>query len=532
MSPADHLLLAGTPSPASLAPFHGDLNIPRSSSKASNQLQMPFPFGSLGSLPADKNVGFNDDEQFPVFEDWGIMVDEDGNLKSIGDEDEPQLPVLPESQVVVPDEDGLPRVLSSPTRQRGSIKKGHQPALDHHLDQQGTPHQPQDEQLGDSIVVEEVSSQVQATARKRKQRRPQTFEADERTTLTMAEIKGWNNNYLKRVKQYQDAHSGPSKALAEKNAYNLMFGYGIADIGAPNGIPNFTHPLAELFAGKTFKNQLLGLDGVVEDQSQGHRRSSSQAQLDDNSPRRRVRARLSDQVDDLVGRGLASQKEELLYLPDPEMGRHGGLTLPDLPSDVPWNRLSSQIPSSTGKGSVKLTGQLGGRHMTSSPLQNRGSMLPELERFSDVQVFGSDDLGSFGGQQYLDGFNPDFPGQAAHVGPSPGVGDFLDHESDNFIAFVEIAARKKGVERGDKRRWVKFDDLFEPDEGTRHRAVMAFYHVLSLATKDVLKVDQDINHFMPFQEIHLGVILPPIAEERDDGDKEKAHKLTPEQVNF
>jgi meiotic recombination protein REC8, fungi type len=95
----------------------------------------------------------------------------------------------------------------------------------------------------------------------------------------------------------------------------------------------------------------------------------------------------------------------------------------------------------------------------------------------------------------------------------------LDREGQNFLTYVESVAREKGhphhphlTEEGENndnnnnKHWVEFDSLFEMADQKRAVVAQAFYHVLSLATKNVLRVRQDgQGGNEPFGAIHLGV---------------------------
>jgi meiotic recombination protein REC8 len=102
----------------------------------------------------------------------------------------------------------------------------------------------------------------------------------------------------------------------------------------------------------------------------------------------------------------------------------------------------------------------------------------------------------------------------------------LDREGRNFADYVATVALEKGYdnlpnqessqsasgtdigagEQAQQLRWVNFDTLFEPEDQTRAVVAQAFYHVLSLATKNVLRVRQDgQGTIKPFGTIRLGM---------------------------
>jgi meiotic recombination protein REC8 len=80
-----------------------------------------------------------------------------------------------------------------------------------------------------------------------------------------------------------------------------------------------------------------------------------------------------------------------------------------------------------------------------------------------------------------------------------------------------MAAKEKGTLRADGKKWVGFDDLFEKKDQSRAVVTQAFYHVLSLVTRDAIKVEQDGQNDYPFGGIRLGV--KESAEEMDEEDE-------------
>jgi meiotic recombination protein REC8 len=95
----------------------------------------------------------------------------------------------------------------------------------------------------------------------------------------------------------------------------------------------------------------------------------------------------------------------------------------------------------------------------------------------------------------------------------------LDREGQNFLSYIESVARTKGHssdedDDNDRKQWVEFESLFEAEDQKRAVVAQAFYHVLSLATKNVIKVKQDgQGGNQPFGVIRLGVEVPDEGEE-------------------
>ncbi|CCC10336.1 hypothetical protein SMACR_02911 [Sordaria macrospora] len=314
----------------------------------------------------------------------------------------------------------------------------------------------------------------------------------------------------------------------------------------------------------------------------GRRRSALEAlELEEEDAERRVRRRLSDENEEEhhaqsqqnvaepqaeAGRGLLTGEAE----EDAEIGRRDGSALPDpdIPSDAPWNRAPSLVPGSSVKGDSHMPGS--SRQVSASPLHSRGSHLahlPPIDRFSDtgsyapllhsggVPDFSSDPVmppgedepelphlpGGNHGSQLLRRSPSSEAGAATEVmaETSQVMKDALDRDGRNFLTYVNMVAKTRGETRslgggtpsqavgdGDGnrrlRQWVAFDELLdEPRDRTRQVATQAFYNVLVLATKNAIKVEQDMEDFQPFGEIRVGVEVSEaemLAMMEEDGD--------------
>ncbi|KAK3393200.1 putative sister chromatid cohesion protein [Podospora didyma] len=537
------------PGNSSSGSFKGAFDLIRSPSAPGNsQLQSPFGVGSssvqLRKDGEDELMFFQDEEQLQVFDDWGLEIDADGNMMPIVPE--PELPQLP-----------LP---ADASQQKGL---GHaNPVLDAQgdvvmsfgddldaliLPADAEPFPPRQPGEGQQQIAENefnlASDQVvEEPARKRRARRRALLAPDAVTKHSRQELKSWNTDYLEIVEneRARRRRNGVTAAEARNNAFALVFGRGIADIGLPTGIPGYRHPLAISFAGNDLRAQLFGIPIDDDDEEEteaprGRRRTAIEAlELEDENAERRVRPRLSSeanqqQAGQVVPVAILGSDGLLIFgddevMPEVEVGRAAGSGLPDLPSDVPWNRGSSQIPSSSVKGSKQHIGS--GRRVSASPLHGRGSQLslPEIERYSDQPAFGSDGLGSMQHSGDLTFSNPPAvmrPGSQEHEqqeqNTSQALNKALDREGQNFLGFLKTSAREKGEEdeNDSSRRWVAFDDLFEPTDKSRAVVAKAFYHILQLATKNFIKVEQEgMDGVVPFGEIRVGVNV--MAQGGDD----------------
>ena len=494
----------------------------------------------------DELMPFGDEQrQLQVFDDWGIVIDVEGNVMEAADE--PELPRLPLPEV----EEGAEAI-----QQDEFIHFGDQedvvmggggydipsdppipPQLMQELERE-RKQEPELEQQEQEGAMEDEASTGQAPVRAQRQRRRPILEPDDQTKIARQEIKSWSANYLDNAERASLPRNGVTVTEARKNAFNLVFGRGIAGIGFATGLPEFTHPLAHQYAGEGLQARLLGI--VIENADaelpRGRRRSALEAlDLEAEGADRRVRRRLNEENDDsqLQAAQLPQHDDALPHFGDDEdllpveVGRRAGSALPDIPSDLPWNRHSSQVPSSSIKAG-------GSRQVSASPLHNRSHGLAEVERFSDNQpAFGSD------------GLNPDFApllhsgggGSAGHNDPfsdpilpqhpqsgttsSQAMRTALSGGGQSFLSHLSSIAQKEGQgSHGDDdsgRQWIKFDSLFEYENRERATVVQAFYQVLSLATRNVLKVKQDgQGGTKPFGAIRLGLDVSAAAAS-DDG---------------
>jgi meiotic recombination protein REC8 len=523
----------------------------------------------------DVLMPFGDEErELQALDDWGIEIDADGNIM-----EEPQLPRLPhpeeeEGAHILQEDQPIPFDGEGDVIMSGGNNVFHSdPPLFLRREEEeeqgrGQEEEQQQELEEQEVAVEDEASSGQAPVRIQRKRRRPILAPDDQTKITRQELKSWSTNYLANAEQASQPRHGVTPTEARKNAFNLVFGRGIAGVGVPTGLLGLPHPLAPHFAGEGLQACLLGIvitqaDGEPASGPRGRRRSALEAlELGQDDAERRVRPRLSDdEASQDAQPQLPHPDDDALLpiaddndLPPVEVGRRAeGSLLPDndIPSDVPWNRPSSQIPSSSIKGGPGSKPP--SRQVSASPLHGRGSVLLDIERFSDNHPhFGSDDGIGGVGPGSDGGFAPLHSGPGGGGGgsslpsdmPLPGRGDFgtqpqpqttsqqmrtaLDREGRNFLDFVESVARKEGHPISDNdtndnnnRHWVEFTSLLQAEDQKRAVVAQAFHHVLSLATKNVIKVKQDgQGGIEPFGVIRLGVELSSLAVGEDEGDVE------------
>lgn len=523
-----------------------NLNIRRSSSQDS--LGIPLPFGGKQQKQddLDLDMAFGEEEVLP-FEDFGLIIDADGNLV---EQAEPELP---------PHLQGEAAMIGEAAQKVG-----------------GAPAFPDDEAMfipgdDDQMVVDDdpfaevavgqaqqnpqqsevplpseelISSDEPQQGQQRKKRTIKRLAPDVATHVGREEFKSWSENYIARVVEARNVHHQVTAAQARKNAYNITFGMGVMGIGVLNTIPGLEHPLAQFFAGDELKSIVMGdveADVEEEDEEQARsrrRRSASDAfgEEEDVLDERRVRPRTdeaqAEEQDPQVGRnteekdGQAIDDPMLMFGDDlPETGREQpGSAMSDhrRSSNAPWNRPSSVIPSSIHSQKGR---EAGSHAVEGSPLVGRGSILPNDPHFNDADVmsFGYDGIDRNVNDAAQDHSSLSEFGAAAGVGTqeantSQFMRNALDREGRNFLGFVERVALERGEqdEEEENRRWVEFDSLFEEQDQTKPVAAQAFLHVLTLATKGQIKVKQEgIEEKVAYGEIRIGVAGPNVRQPQD-----------------
>lgn len=465
-----------------------------------HQLEMPFGRDSISSQkPRDGglgNIGGGDEEDGLVMDDdWGIRIDDEGNIILA---EEPRLPELLRSDPAAP---GAQQNAPAPFV----------PEPDEMIMDMGDDILPEAEAFpqrrSNDMELQESSSVAGAPVTRH--RRRLVIRPDRETMVSRAQITAWTRDYAARSDEARRAARPTTQGQARKNAYNLTFGFGISRVGQPTLAPGLTHPLAQHFAGASLQRTILGfvLDAPAGG-LRGHRRTSVEAfGTDPEDNERRVRARL----DDTPQAGRAAQEQEAqihdddddimlpMFEPDTELGRDApGSALSEI--SAPWNRPGSTIAGSSAHGSGVKAAAGSARQVSASPLHGRGSGLPAIERFSDDVPFGSDGLGG------PPGYPLSVSGEDEQAGTSQLMQAALDQEGRNFLGFVEGIATEKGEIGDDGRRWVEFDHLFEPRDTNKVVVTQAFFHVLTLATRDMIKVEQEDPLEVPFGAIRLGIL--------------------------
>lgn len=456
-------------------------------------------------MPGDeKLIVLGVDEDYEGIEEWGMEIDEFGNIST---RDEPELPPMFGAET---------QATTQPLIQH-SIEEA-APIFDDYaiMNEEALPDAPAlpGVSLGEakSIETESVLEGEKLPAKRRKKK----LEADSETQFPTPTIGRWQFDYI------QNCGSKVIKAATAKqardNAIHLTFGLGFGNIGLNLGVPGVIHPLAVTFSGDSLYTTITGFEV---DTALGKRRSTREPSDSTDENGRRVRARTGevdehdfDKYNTDAGQHVFDDDDEVdrLERQQLEVGREIQPAMSDAPSSamrMPWARGSSAVPGSSVKGHGSAQAS---RHKLISPSQGRGH-LPDIERYSDH--VGGDWADGGGG---LHSFNGSFdgvidgdqvatqPGQSASGARSQDDGQkFLEYIS----AVIEVNGErqvkdKHGEHQGSQNcKWLRFDDAFVPDDITRAVAVSAFYNVLCLATKSQIKIRAPEPQ--PFSDIWLGV---------------------------
>jgi meiotic recombination protein REC8 len=428
----------------------------------------------------------------------------------------------------------------------------------------GASDRPLNLQDEDRVVSEEPSSEYAGAPQKRKKTKAKKKVAvfDESHEINNGTLSQWQKEYV--AHQVADKLLKVNKkaaSVAKKNGFHFVVGSGLNGVGEGIGSAKFASPL-EMFSGVSLLAKITG-EPAPSYAGLQPKKGSKRAYTDEedeeqlDTPSKRAR-------EDEVGRAFEDDGMILNMDFEPDVnnnsheqsiehGRDAPSALPDYPSSaMPWNVSASlhshqrgQSSSIQGRAGV-LGSQLGsvGRRLTSaSPLIGRGSALPgDLEQFSQLMddpmvMYGRDDedlasqsqapgFGGLGGgvssSQARGHEEFEIFGAAAGVdtqtaGSSQWVKQALDRESNNFFEYVKNTINEKlgdelGVE-GDVlgtqevgEKSVTFEELFVPENNSCIVAAQAFYHVLCLATRSCVWVQQTVEDMEPYGEIRIGLV--------------------------
>jgi len=495
---------------------------------------------SEGTAGASSPFSYNDDIQ-PSFEeeDWGIEIDDDGNVrvrnvdsKPVGEE---EVPVAQEPLASDPplsdNQSELPALWKAEHQleARQEAEQGAAPATQSSdalpvLSDELAGSRPQEEtdiyhlppdssppRRAEDVYEIELNNQSHI----RGSRQAHNYEVeDEQTALSLAQLQEWEDNYTERTVHRnfeKQLRKRPPPGHTKKHARFLIFGRGLNNVG--KGEAELLSPLAHVFAARNLERLVLGEplppiggptprrrraaeaidsdDEYIDNRRASARKSKKARVTNDEQQQQQTNAQRSNAAVASDAMGLAEQKAEgprgQGTVPEPELGRAAGSALPDPPSDNPW------VPSSSIKAAAG--GRPGSQLGTSPSLPSRGGrggrgthLASDIERYSDRPPFSSDPFVPFNEEADL------FMADPARLIREDGYNrDFLDA--------VEDAAANRGTS------WVDFSDLLPPALTSRAQATMAFFQILSLVTRGAMRVEQDgAEGIGPRGEIRVAVV--------------------------
>ncbi|KAM0326183.1 hypothetical protein ACHAQA_006780 [Verticillium albo-atrum] len=236
-----------------------------------------------------------------------------------------------------------------------------------------------------------------------------------------------------------------------------------------------------------------------------------------------------------IGQGDLDMDINLIFDDDnimpPEMGMEEQSALEDHMSSslMPWNRTpSAHRPSSVvGFGSKQRGG--GSRQVTASP---KGS-IQSIERQSDIAFDRHRESGvNFAPGQTMDssfeGLDVGADINRQEVDDSQLIRKTLDSAGNDFLHYATEQAKETGLvmdrDPKESRMWIEFKELARPGQDNKEVAAQAFYHVLALATKSLITVDQEMENNQPYGTIRLGIEVDEdemdseASEEADDAE--------------
>lgn len=480
----------------------------------------PIPKPYFGSdSAASRHVRKEHEDGFAGHNVEGFDADGDFNMDFGGDDlaNFPDVEAFP--LPAAPAQDGIPRLNDSPSQ--------------------------------DSEYLSSISAAAPANRKKARAKGKRKLPQDEFIEISNAELNHNNREYVDNMaRQSMNKYHEKEKVQAKKNAFQWVFGSGLNGVG--NGVGSSKLPTAlAMFSGQAL---LTSLRGEQEDDAmllKGTKRKSFDLESAEDveagsSPSKRIR-------ESEIGRGneddmmLNIDDDRLLNDQSLEMARDAPDALADIPSSahMPWN-VSASLHSHQRGASSSIQGSRRGllpesrRLTTASPLIGRGSALPgDLERFNqsmdenEIVMYGrsdNDDYGNGGEGGISSSPNKPLPGSSQHedddvfgaaagvdtqtAGTSQWVRDALDKEGNNFFEFVRNIIEEKGedelsqgeIRQGGEDKFVAFEELFDPEQNSAVVAAQAFYHVLSLATKRRVWVEQLSDLEVIGGEIRIGIL--------------------------
>ncbi|KAJ5335517.1 hypothetical protein N7452_007920 [Penicillium brevicompactum] len=325
----------------------------------------------------------------------------------------------------------------------------------------------------DTEAIETIEVQP---IRARRARKPKELFTDGATALRNLDLAQWNNEYVSNMADARkQKQQNKIPRISKKNAAFWVFGCGIGGVGSGLGQRREPHPLNQ-FSGEELLNAVCG-----------HKRQPKRSHSPDDNERR-VRTRSEE---------LSRENIDRLNM-DVEIGRDAPSSiLDDRSSQMPWN-ITASIKSSLRPhrfGSVSESSRKGRSRLASaSPLAGRGYRdIEDIDFGEDLDLtrYLEDELAT--DREHISSISP---GKRSMIERAKAN---LDRESLNFYEFMKS---KMGIAsdqspHGDVMNLtsrldsITFESLMPTVSTTRAVATQALVNVLTLATRGVVRIDQD-----------------------------------------
>lgn len=354
-----------------------------------------------------------------------------------------------------------------------------------------TTHGPAEETFHDETYAaqsEDLEPVLQRTRQRTKTLK--RIDPDESTTLRNSDLASWNNEYVSNMALAKKQKlQNKQQTLTKKNAKYFVFGQGIGSVGSGLGSLPESHPLKQ-FSGDALYNTF-------------HQKPNPTTQ--DESL---IRENPSPQISPQQGRQF-----EGLDSIDVEFGRQApSSALDEHSSQMPWNitasvrsshhsRIGSLSELSARLGETSLGGRLPvpktryrGRLTSASPLAGRSYLnLDEFEGHETGEMLDEE----LEITRYLEGElaedNEGIQALSRRTSAIQRVTGQLDQESLNFFEFIQTRVRDRlGVDE-DGDGVLGFGELLPPATTSRAVVTQGFMNVLTLATKGLLVVSQEVE---------------------------------------
>lgn len=457
------------------------------------------------SSPLNKFFRESDDTRHPRLLDEddvhiggiGLEIDGNGNLIGVADAD-PDLPPsqgtswdpLHTAEVVLPGVEEIDRTAAAQAADTNLILLAESeelslPEASALLKVNPVTGEPQGETDLPSLTTTESTIEVAAPVRTSRRRNFRIM-IDEEVRVSRDEFCGWTSDYVHAMTTSRKRAKTASVAQARRNAASWLYGDGISHVGTFEARFGLSHPLAGHFAGANLMAHLSLEAAVVP--TRNSRRKFAEAfeeegeEGDDADTNRRVRRPTHE-----VGMGNIEHVYDDIGVGDdytaPELGMDPAPALDDYQarhssSIMPWSRPGSVAPpSSASRAPPPGSAQ---KSSAPSPLHARGgSLISPLHRRQSISDGDSD-------------------GAHALVFPPPEDHTALDMSSHQFWEYMAEHAAAD-------REWIDFVQLADPAVHGKYVAAQAFLHVLTLATKGLVTVQQDdgSQHIEPFGPIRI-----------------------------